>query len=134
MTECFSRRLASDAEITSSRLARTLVSNDFEVNLLTFVETAQASLLDSADMNEHVLATIIRLDEAVALCRVEPFHSSRSHGKIPYKDKHSHRRIKDTPRDIEFIWKFQQTPYGERPIGQSRYSKLRKAPPVVQEL
>ena len=103
-TECSSRRLASDAEIASGRLARALISDDLEVDLLTFIETAQASLLDSADMDEHVLATLIRLDEAVALCRVEPFHSSRSHGNIPYKNKHTHRHIKDAPRDIEFIW------------------------------
>src|SRR5215475_15840919 len=40
----------------------------------------QACALDSADMDEGVLAAVVRLDEAIALCGVEPLHGSRSHG------------------------------------------------------
>src|SRR6185295_4557902 len=39
-----------------------------------------AGALDGADMDEHVLAAVIRLDEAEALGAVEPLHCSRSHG------------------------------------------------------
>src|SRR5205085_1590732 len=73
---------AGDRQVASSRLAGALVGDDFEVDFLAFVEAAQAGLLDCADVDEHVLATLIRLDESVALCRVEPLHSSRSHGKF----------------------------------------------------
>ena len=89
---------------------------NIELDLLTFGQVAVAIALNCGEMDENVLATVIRLDESVALCRVKPFHSSRSHGNIPYIDKQFHRRTKDAPRDIDFIWKFQQTPFGEWPI------------------
>src|SRR5215831_18269282 len=31
-------------------------------------------------MNEHILRTVVGLNEAVPLCRVEPLHGSNSHG------------------------------------------------------
>src|SRR6476646_2721103 len=40
----------------------------------------QARTLDSADVDEGVLAAVVRLDEAVALGGVEPLYGSRSHG------------------------------------------------------
>jgi hypothetical protein len=39
----------------------------------------QASALNSADMNEHICAAIIRLNKAEAFLGIEPFNSSGSH-------------------------------------------------------
>jgi len=50
-----------------------------EAYLLPFVEIADAGALDRRDMNEHILRTVIGLDEAETLCGVEPFHRSNSH-------------------------------------------------------
>ena len=69
------------AQIASRRLARTTIRQNFIVDLLTFIEALETSLLDGADMDEHVLATIVGLDEAITLLRIKPFHGSRSQGK-----------------------------------------------------
>ena len=45
-------------------------------DLLAFVEAADARTLDSADVDERVLATGIRLDEAEALGGVEEFYGA----------------------------------------------------------
>ena len=50
-----------------------------ERNLLAFVERAPACALDGADVDEHVVAAVVRLYEAEALCRVEPLSCSGSH-------------------------------------------------------
>src|SRR5690606_20974220 len=66
-------------QLTSRFLARATVALDFVGNLLVFVQAAQAGLLDGRDVDEDVLAAVIRLDEAVALGGVEPFYSAGSH-------------------------------------------------------
>src|SRR5687768_13674870 len=75
------RRLNSalGLQLTSRFLARTLVALDFVGNLLVFIEAAQARLFDGRDVDENVLAAVVRLDEAVALGAVEPFYSAGSH-------------------------------------------------------
>ena len=51
----------------------------FVGDLLVVLQTRQPGALDRRDVDEHVLAAVIRLDEAVALGGVEPFHSAGSH-------------------------------------------------------
>src|SRR5271157_2957643 len=48
-------------------------------DLLTFVEATQASRLHRGDMDEHVLAAVLRHDEAETLCGVEPLDCTDSH-------------------------------------------------------
>jgi hypothetical protein len=67
------------AKIFRAGLATHAVELRFERNLLTFVERAQAGTLDGADVHEHVVAAIVRLNEAEALGRVEPLNCSGSH-------------------------------------------------------
>src|SRR5216684_2992512 len=55
------------------------IAHDLVLDLLTFVEPRQTGALDRRDMDEHVLAAGIRLDEAVALLRIEPLDRTRSH-------------------------------------------------------
>ena len=65
-------RLA-ELQITGRRLAAAAVLDDVVLHGLSLVERVDAGLFDGADMDEDVLAAVIRLDEAVALLGVEPF-------------------------------------------------------------
>jgi hypothetical protein len=52
---------------------------DFEADLLALVQRAHTSALNCRDVHEHILRTIVRLNEAVALLSIEKFHSSDRH-------------------------------------------------------
>jgi hypothetical protein len=71
------RRQSRDLQILRRGLAA--IADQFEFHALAFVERAQAGALHRRDMHEHVLATVGRLNEAVAFGGVEPLHSSASH-------------------------------------------------------
>ena len=70
-----SRRL----EVSRSGLASAAIFLQIEVYLLTFGQARQSRPLDRRDMDEYVLAPVVRLYEAEAFGGIEPFHSSRSH-------------------------------------------------------
>jgi hypothetical protein len=53
-----------------------------EGDLLAFAQAADAGALERGGVDEHVLAAIVRLDEAEALLVVVEFHGARNHGKI----------------------------------------------------
>src|SRR5262249_40090603 len=55
------------------------VADHFIFEHLTLVERAQAGALDRGDMDEHVSAAALRLNESIAFRRVEPFHGAGSH-------------------------------------------------------
>jgi hypothetical protein len=55
------------------------VPRDFILDLLSFFKRAEASLLYSADVDEHVVASIAGLDESVTFLGIEPFDSPGSH-------------------------------------------------------
>src|SRR5262245_5723361 len=67
-------------EVVRGRFAGTAIGHDLERDLLAFVQAVQAGAFHRADMHEHILATVVRLDESVALRSVKPLHGSRSHG------------------------------------------------------
>jgi hypothetical protein len=48
-------------------------------DLLPLVETVHSGPLDSTDVHKHILASIIRLNEAEALLAVKPLHGSCGH-------------------------------------------------------
>ncbi len=62
-------RFAVDDQIGRRHLATTI--HQGEAERLTFGQTGQASLLDRADVNEHVFAAIVTNDEAETLLAVE---------------------------------------------------------------
>src|SRR6516165_8050631 len=62
------------AQIASRRLARATVGYEVEADLGTFRERRKASPLDRRDMDEHILAAVIRLNKTIAFRGVEPFH------------------------------------------------------------
>src|SRR6516162_3473129 len=66
-----------DFEIFCRRFAP--IIDDFELDLLTFIEGREAGSLHRRDMNEHVLSAPLRLDEAVAFGGVEPLYVSCCH-------------------------------------------------------
>src|SRR5204863_5632290 len=77
---CF-RRSADRLQVICRHLAAPAIGHELELDLLAFAERAHAGALDSADMNERILAAIVRLDETEALLGVEPFNGSRRHGR-----------------------------------------------------
>src|SRR5215813_9037065 len=73
---------AADSEqlqIASRGLAPFLLN--LVADRLALVEGADAGTFHRADMDEHVLAPVIRLNETEALLRIEPLHFSRRHDK-----------------------------------------------------
>ncbi len=60
------------------------VGLDLEGNLLTLDKAAQTRALKGADMDENILAAVVRLDEAVALLTVIPFYDAHIHGVVPF--------------------------------------------------
>ena len=66
-------------EIAGGLLAAALVGFHFVGDLLAFGETTHSCALDSGDVHEHIVAAVIRLDEAEALLLVEPLNSTDSH-------------------------------------------------------
>src|SRR5262249_45984253 len=52
---------------------------DLILDVLPFIERVQSRALNSGDMNEHVPAAALRLNESIALIRIEPLHSTARH-------------------------------------------------------
>jgi len=76
----------ADFRLTPCRAADHVV-----VDLVAFSQAVQAGLLNSRDMDEHVLAAGVRRDEAVTLRRVEKFHCPARHVALPRNNDCSSR-------------------------------------------
>src|SRR3954451_22762843 len=61
------------------------ISLDVVRDLHALREAVHTGSLNSADVDEHVLAALIRLNKPVALGLVEPFHSPSSHVESPLR-------------------------------------------------
>src|SRR5215475_3039457 len=57
----------------------TTITDNLIFDRLTFIERTKAGTFDSGDMDEHVSAADLGLNESIALRRVEPFDSASSH-------------------------------------------------------
>jgi hypothetical protein len=53
--------------------------DDLVADFLTFVERTHSGALDGADVHEHILGAIIRLNKAEALLGIEELYSSNRH-------------------------------------------------------
>src|SRR4029079_12416641 len=66
------------------KIARRLLAalgHDLERDLLAFRQRAQSGALDRADVHEHILRAVGRLDESKTLLRIEELHGTcRHHG------------------------------------------------------
>jgi hypothetical protein len=69
----------ADLQVHGRHFAGAFVSLFLERHFLAVVEATQAGSFNGADVDENVLAAVIRLDEAVAFGGVEPFNSTGSH-------------------------------------------------------
>ena len=57
---------------------------DLILDLLPFIERAQSGSLNSGDMNKHIpAAATLRLNESIALSRIEPLHGAARHCRSP---------------------------------------------------
>jgi hypothetical protein len=68
-------------EIAGGRFARAGIRQDVEANLLALLQVAHSGALDRADMDEHVLAAVVGLDEAEALLRIKPLYCTNLHSR-----------------------------------------------------
>jgi hypothetical protein len=57
----------------------TTITDNLIFDRLTLIERTKAGTFDSRDMDEHVSAAVLGLNESIALRRVEPFDSAGSH-------------------------------------------------------
>jgi hypothetical protein len=102
----FERDWSVDAQPVGRRLAGSSVCDDFEFELLPLVEGAQAGTLDRADVNEHILAAVIRLNEAEALLAVEPLYSARTHENVLSLTVHTWALAREASRAFSRICRF----------------------------
>src|SRR5262249_10194148 len=72
---------ADHFEIVGCDLAAAPIGDQLELDLLAFVQRAETGALDGADMDEGVLAAVIRLNESEAFGGVEPLNGTCSHRK-----------------------------------------------------
>src|ERR1700741_5236157 len=68
-----------DCQALRGHLAAPLVRDQFEAELLSLAELADPSTLHRADMDEGILAAVIRRNKAKALLEIKPLHGSRRH-------------------------------------------------------
>lgn len=55
------------------------LGRNFVRNALAFVERAHAGFFNRADVNEHIAAAVVRLDETETFLRIEPFNCTCCH-------------------------------------------------------
>jgi len=78
------RKLVCELQINSLWTFTTAVGLSFERNFLAVVQTWQASVLNSSDVNEDVCCAVVRSNEAKAFALVEEFYGTCSHlGELP---------------------------------------------------
>jgi hypothetical protein len=66
-------------QVFGGSLAAAIVTNRFERKLLAFVESAHARAFDSRDVNEHIRAAAILLNEAKTFGGVEELYGTSCH-------------------------------------------------------
>src|SRR5690349_18408346 len=93
-------------------LGAALVGLDVELDLLAFVQAAQARRFHGRDMDKHVLAAIVGRDEAKTFCAVEEFYGATRHCR-------SFTSLRVRPREMrEWPWQ-QNIKVGGRVLGSS---------------
>ena len=75
-------RCMSSSQVISGHLAGLAIFDQVVSNLLPVVQAAHARSFDGGGVNEDIVSAIVRLDEAVALRRVEPFHGTSRHDVV----------------------------------------------------
>ena len=73
------RFILSSLQVVCRHLAGLAVLDELEADLLAVIEATHTSALNSRDVDENVLAAVVRLNEAEALCGVKPFYCASGH-------------------------------------------------------
>jgi len=73
------RFVLSSLQVVCRHLAGLAVLDELEADLLAVIEATHTSALDSRNVYENVLAAVVRLDEAEALCGIKPFYCASGH-------------------------------------------------------
>src|ERR1700761_3522888 len=73
-----------DLQVFRGRLAA--IFHEVILHDLIFIEGRESGALDGGDMDEHILIAAVRLDEPIALGRVEPFDGTLRHRLSPALD------------------------------------------------
>ena len=80
------RRASLDRlDLRGGHFARALVFFQLEADALAFLKAREARTLNSGDVDEHVRAALLRLDEAVAFLLVEPLNGAGSHVELVFR-------------------------------------------------
>ena len=69
------RQLFYDGEIDSGDFAVALFL-EVKCYLLPFIQSIKTGILDSGDVNEHIIARIVGIDETISLLCVKPLYSA----------------------------------------------------------
>src|SRR4051812_28145415 len=65
----------------------TAIVHEFILNSLALIQSAQAGTFDRRDVDEHILASTLRLNESIALGWIEPFHVPSRHRRLRSSSK-----------------------------------------------
>jgi hypothetical protein len=66
-------------QIVRRRFAGSAIKYHLEGHLLSLVEAMHPGAFDSTDVHEHILAAVIRLDEAEAFLAIKPLYCTLRH-------------------------------------------------------
>src|SRR5262245_24143976 len=72
-----SEKRSLDLEVLRGRLSAVL--DELVLNGLSFVQRAKSGAFNSRDVHKHILPAFLRLDEAIALRRIEPLNGALRH-------------------------------------------------------
>jgi len=98
--------LVRGAQVVGRRLAGTPIRHDFVADLLAFAQSPKSGSFDGADVHKHVVAAVIRLNEAIAFGSVKPLYGSHAHGIVPSQDRYSKTHFRRLVRSN--FWKGRQ--------------------------
>jgi hypothetical protein len=77
-----SARMRASLQLQVSSRLLAAVADDVIGDLGAIRQAVHAGFLDGRDMDEDVLAAAVRLDEAITLGRIEPFHCPARHAAL----------------------------------------------------
>src|SRR5262244_2831531 len=96
-------RLARSTRFEIVRRFLAAITDNLIFDHLTLVERTQAGTLDGGDMDEHVSAAVLGLNESIALGRVEPFDSASSHHRLLRMNVGAARPSRDRSFEISVV-------------------------------
>jgi hypothetical protein len=112
-------------KLVRRHLAGAAILQKLIIHLLAFTQVMHARALDGADVNEHILTAIDRLNEAEALLPIEPLHNTFGHRHLltqPDCGMPAAPRIGAPSTDFSNWGRSHQGPGAKRGAGSWRFS------------